>query len=40
MQELVTSGLVNLRKVLGTLNHADVLTKDVGKDVRSTSPLL
>ena len=33
MQELVTSGLVKLRKVLGTLNPADVLTKDVSRDV-------
>ena len=33
MQELVTSGFVKLRKVLGTLNPADVLTKVVSKDV-------
>ena len=33
MQELVTSGLIKLRKVLGTLNPADVLTKDVSRDV-------
>ena len=32
MQELVCSGLVRLRKVLGTLNPADVLTKYVGKE--------
>eukprot|EP00438_Fugacium_kawagutii_P020526 Skav212703 [mRNA] locus=scaffold1930:419946:420725:- [translate_table: standard] len=33
IQELVASGLVKLKKVLGTLNPADVLTKDVSKDV-------
>ena len=32
MQELVCSGLVRLRKVLGTLNPADVLTKHVGRE--------
>lgn len=33
MQEPVTSGWVRLRMVLGTLNPADLLTKDVSKDV-------
>ena len=33
MQEPVTSGLVRLRKVLGTLDPVDLLTKDVSKDV-------
>ena len=32
VQELVQSGLIRLRKVLGTLNPADILTKHVGKD--------
>ena len=29
MQELVTTGLVRMKKVLGTLNPADILTKYV-----------
>eukprot|EP00438_Fugacium_kawagutii_P005573 Skav228719 [mRNA] locus=scaffold1830:163434:164903:- [translate_table: standard] len=33
MQELVSSGLVKLKKILGTLNPADIFTKDVSKDV-------
>ena len=32
MQELVVSGMVRMRKVLGTLNPADILTKYVPKD--------
>ena len=32
VQELVQSGLIRLRKVLGTLNPADILTKYVSKD--------
>ena len=32
VEELVQSGLIRLRKVLGTLNPADFLTKYVGKD--------
>ena len=32
VQELVTSGMVIIRKVLGTLNSADVLTKYVSKE--------
>ena len=32
MQELVQSGLLKLRKVLGALSPADILTKNVGKD--------
>ena len=32
MQELVQSGLLKLRKVLGTLSPANTLTKNVGKD--------
>ena len=32
MQELVVSGMVRMRRVLGTLNPADILTKDVPKD--------
>ena len=33
MQELITSGLVIIKKVLGTNNPADILTKYVSKDV-------
>ena len=33
MQELVTSGLVIIRKILGTNNPADILSKYVSKDV-------
>ena len=32
VQELVQAGLIRTRKVLGTLNAADILTKIVGKD--------
>ena len=32
VQELVQAGLIRTRKVLGTLNAADILTKYVGKD--------
>ena len=33
MQELVTSGLAIIKKILGTDNPADILTKYVSKDV-------
>ena len=33
VQELVQTGMVKLRKVLGTLNPADIMTKYVGRDV-------
>ena len=33
VQELVTSGMITVRKVLGTLNNADILTKYVNKEV-------
>ena len=32
VQELVTSGMITIRKVLGTLNNADILTKYVNKE--------
>ncbi len=32
VQELVASGMVRIRKVLGTLNQADILTKYIAKD--------
>ena len=32
VQELVTSGVITIRKVLGTLNNADILTKYVNKE--------
>ena len=32
MQELITSGVVKIRKIAGTLNPADVFTKYVSKD--------
>ena len=32
VQELVASGMVRIRKVLGTLNPADILTKYIAKD--------
>ena len=35
VQERVQSGLIRLRRVLGTLNLADILTKYAGKDILS-----
>ena len=32
VQELVTSGMITIRKVLGTLKNADILTKYVNKE--------
>jgi hypothetical protein len=32
-QELITSGIIVVRKILGTLNPADILTKFVSKDI-------
>ena len=32
-EELVTSGMITVRKVLGTLNNADILTKYVNKEI-------
>ena len=32
VQELITSGIITVRKILGTLNPADILTKYVSKD--------
>ena len=32
VQELVTSGMITIRKILGTLNNADILTKYVNKE--------
>ena len=31
-QELVASGMVRIKKVLGTLNPADILTKYIAKE--------
>ena len=36
-RKLVASGMVRIRKVLGTLNPADILTKYIAKD-RSDTP--
>ena len=41
VQEPVTSGMITIRKVLGTLNNADILTKYVNKETwRGMLPLL